>query len=180
MDFSKILEVLKQVTLFDLYRVSIAINHQLEDPQRLAEIKKRLKPGQIIRYFDFAENRLIEAMVIELKRTQLLVENTHDRRQWTIPAYWVNLDEVNTDINVSSKMGLDKSQLRVGDIVGFQDRQNNDVHGEVVRLNQKTATIKTTANMEWRVGYNWLYRVIDGDPAFPHTIKGQIVDGKMK
>ena len=178
MDYSKIIEALKQATLFDLHRLSVAIDHQLENPQRVAEIKKRLKPGQLIRYFDSTANRLIEANVIELRRTQLLVENTHDRQRWVIPFYWVNLDEVNTDINVSPKTGLDKSQLSVGDIVGFPDRQNNDMHGEVIRLNQKTATIRVNANTEWRVGYQWLYLVIDGEPGLPHRIIGQIVDVK--
>ena len=178
MDYSKIMENLKQASLFDLYRLSIAINHQLENPQRVAEIKKRLKPGQIIRYFDPTENRLIEAKVITLKRTQLLVKNSHDQQQWTVPVYWVNLDEVNTDISVSPRMGLDKSQLSVGDIVGFQDKQNDDLHGEVIRLNQKTATIRTNANTEWRVGYEWLYLVIDGEQGFPLLIKDQIVDEK--
>ncbi len=178
MDYSKIIEALKQASLFDLYRLSVAINHQLENPQRVAEIRKRLKPGQLIRYFDPTENRLIEANVIELKRTQLLVENTYDRQRWTIPVYWVNLDEVNTDINVSPKTRLDKSQLSVGDIVGFPDKQNNDVHGEVIRLNQKSATIRTNVNTEWRVGYQWLYLVIEGEPGFSLQIKGEIVEVK--
>ena len=136
MDYSKIIENLKQASLFDLYRLSVAINHQLENPQRIVEIKKHIKPGQTISYFESTENRLIEAKVINLKRTQLLVENTHDQQRWTIPLYWVNLDEVNTDIISSSGRRLDKSQLRVGDIIGFQDKQNIDVHGEIIRLNQ--------------------------------------------
>jgi len=178
MDYSKVIDALKQASLFDLYRLSVAINHQLENPQRVDEIKKRLKPGQVIRYFDPTANRLIEANLIGLKRTQLLVENTHDRQQWTIPVYWVNLDEVNTDISISPKTGLEKSQLSVGDIVGFPDKQNNDVHGEIIRLNQKTATIRTNANTEWRVGYQWLYLVIDGEPGFSLQIKGEIVEVK--
>jgi len=178
MDYSKIMENLKQASLFDLYRLSIAINHQLENPQRVAEIKKRLKPGQIIRYFDPTENRLIEAKVITLKRTQLLVKNSHDQQQWTVPVYWVNLDEVNTDISVSPGMGLDKSQLSVGDMVGFHDKQNNDIYGEVIRLNQKTATIRTNANTEWRVGYGWLYLVITEKQRVPLLKKDLIVDEK--
>jgi hypothetical protein len=90
MDYSKIIENLKQASLFDLYRLSVAIDHQLENPQRIAEVKKHIKPGQTISYFDPTENRLIEAKVINLKRTQLLVENTHDQQRWTIPLYWVN------------------------------------------------------------------------------------------
>ena len=101
MDYSKIIENLKQESLFDLYRLSIAINHQLENPQRVAEIKMRLKPGQIIRYFEPTQNRLLEAEVIKLNRTQILVRNSHDQQLWNIPVFWVNLDEVNTDIRVS-------------------------------------------------------------------------------
>jgi hypothetical protein len=94
------------------------------------------------------------------------------------PFFLVNLDEVNTDISVPQRMGLDKSEIRVGDTVGFPDRQNNDVHGEVIRLNQKTATIKTNANVEWRVGYQWLHLVLDGQQRTPLLIKKQIIDAE--
>ena len=178
MDYSKILEELKQASLFDLYRLSVAINQLLEDPRRLSEIKKCLRSGQNISYFDDTENRLIKAKVIKLMRTRLLVENIDDQQRWEISLYYVNLDEVNTDIIGSSKMGLDKSQLKVGDLVGFQDKQNNDVHGKIIRLNQKTATIKTNTNTEWRVGYEWLYLVINVKQGIPHLIEGRIIDEK--
>ncbi|MGV7225011.1 MAG: hypothetical protein ACQ9MH_26285, partial [Nitrospinales bacterium] len=58
------------------------------------------------------------------------------------------------------------------------DKQNNDVHGKIIRLNQKTATIKTNTNTEWRVGYEWLYVVIDVDQRNPHLIEGRIIDEK--
>ena len=45
-DYANIIEELKDASLFDLYRLKSAINQQLENPQRLAEIKKRLRPGQ--------------------------------------------------------------------------------------------------------------------------------------
>jgi hypothetical protein len=121
---------------------------------------------------------LIEAKVIKLMRTRLLVENIDDQQRWEIPLYYVNLDEVNTDIIGSPRTRLDKSQLKVGDMVGFQDKQNNDVHGKIIRLNQKTATIKTNTNTEWRVGYEWLYVVIDVDQRNPHLIEGRIIDEK--
>jgi hypothetical protein len=175
MDYSGIVEALKQATLFDLYRLSVAINHLLDDPQRIARIRKRLKPGQTINYFEPVENRLIKASVIKMKRTRLLVENMHDQQRWTIPMYWVNLDEVNTDITLPSRKGLDRSQLKVGDIVGFQDNQNNDLCGEVIRLNQKTATIRTDTGAKWRVGYEWLYFVLDSERRPPHLIEDQIV-----
>ena len=176
MDYSRIIEELKQASLFDLYRLRVAISHQLENPQRIQEIKCQLKPGQTITYFDGAENKLIEAKVVKLKRTRLLVENKHDKQRWDIPFYLVNLDSVDTDITLSSTMGLDKSQLKVGDRVGFRDGQNNDVYGEVIRLNRKTATILTDDHTNWRVGYGLLYLVIEGERGYPSLIEGKIID----
>jgi len=100
MDYSRIIEESKQASLFDLYRLQVAISHQLENPQRVQEIKSQLRPGQHITYFDTAENRLVEATVIKLKRTRLLVENKHDKQRWNIPFYRVNLDSVDTDIKL--------------------------------------------------------------------------------
>ena len=85
MDYSKIIGELKQASLFDLYRLSVAINQQLENPRRLSEIKESLRPGKNISYFDDSENRLIEAKVIKLMRTRLLVENIDDQQRWEIP-----------------------------------------------------------------------------------------------
>jgi hypothetical protein len=175
MDYSRIIEELKQASLFDLYRLRVAIDHQLEDPQSIREIKSQLRPGQTITYFDGAENRLIEAQVIKLKRTRLLVKNTHNEQLWDVPFYWVNLDSVDTDITLSSTVGLDKSQLKVGDRVGFQDKQNNDVYGKVIRLNRKTATILTDDHTKWRVGYGLLYPLIEGEQGYP-MIEGKISD----
>ena len=72
--------------------------------------------------------------------------------------------------------GLEKIQLKVGDTVGFQDKQNNDVYGEIIRLNQKTATIVTNANAKWRVAYELLYLVIEGEQSYPNLIEGEIFD----
>jgi len=66
MDYSRIIEELKQASLFDLYRLRVAISHQLENPQCIQEIRSRLKLGQTITFFDGVENRLIEAKVIKL------------------------------------------------------------------------------------------------------------------
>jgi len=180
MDYSKIIAELQQASLFDLHRLNVAIQHQLENPDRIEEIKSRLKPGQVVHYFDDKENRPVEATVLELRRTRILVQNLHDRKQWIIPVHWINLDDVETDISLPATRGVDKSQLKVGDIVVYPDRQNNDVHGRIIRLNPKTATIKTDAGAKWRVGYQWLSLVIDGEQRSPRLIEGRIVDKKNR
>lgn len=176
MDYSKIIEELNNASSFDLYRLKVAINQQLENPHRLSEIKKCLKPGQKISYFDETENRLIEATILKIMRTRLLVKNIDDQQKWEIPLYHVNLDRVNTDIICQARDGLDKSQLKVGDVVGFQDNQNNDVNGKIIRLNQKTATIITTTNTKWRVAYEFLHLIYDVEQGAPYLIENQPFD----
>ena len=119
----------------------------------------------LINYFDETQNRLIKAAVIELHRTRLLVENQHDLGRWSIPFGAVNIDEVETDIRAVApeQCVLDRSRLKVGDAVGFRDRQNQDKYGRVVGLNQKTATILTSDNQKWRVAYQFLFPVIESN-----------------
>ena len=118
-----------------------------------------------ISYFDEAQNRLIEARVRELHRTRLLVENQEDQKLWSIPFGAVNVDGVETDIRGVSpeQQPLSRSRLKVGDAVGFRDRQNQDKYGQVAALNQKTATILTGDNQRWRVAYQFLFPVIDSN-----------------
>lgn len=178
MNYSKIIDELNKASSFDLYRLSIAIGHQLENPQRFSEIKKSLTLGQKISYFHEKHNKLIEAYVTKIMRTRLLVQNIHDQHEWEIPLYSVNLDEVNTDIINPSNERLEKSQLRVGDMVGFQDKNNNDVNGKIIRLNPKTATIITNLNVQWRVAYKYLYLIYDVAQGAPYLIENRPLSKK--
>ena len=163
MDYSQILHELRAASLFDLYRLRVAIDQQLDNPDRLQEVKRRLRPGKEITYFDEVENRLVEATVISLHRARLLVENKHDRKRWSIRFCTVNSDDVETDIHtLSGHKNVDRSQLRVGDHVGFYNRQNQELYGEIIRLNNKTATILVNDGSRWRVAYQFLFKVIEG------------------
>ena len=165
MDYTFIIDELRAATLFDLFRLRAALSQQLEDPLRIEQVRSRLRPGMPISYFDEAQNRLIKATVIELHRTRLLVENQHDHQRWSIPFGAVNIDGVETDIRAAAaeQRALDRSRLKVGDAVGFRDRQNQDKYGRVVGLNQKTATILTSDNQKWRVAYQFLFPVIESN-----------------
>ena len=124
MDYTFIISELRAASLFDLFRLRAALAQQLADPHRITQVRSRLRPGMPISYFDEAQNRLIEATVIELHRTRLLVENRHDRKRWSIPFGAVNIDGVETDIRAVApeQRALDRSRLKVGDAVGFRDR----------------------------------------------------------
>ena len=164
MDYSFIISELRSASLFDLFRLRAALSQQLEDPERIAQVRSLLRPGMPISYFDEAQNRLIEASVLELHRTRLLVENRHDNQRWSIPFGAVNIDGVETDIRANAEQrAIDRSRLKVGDAIGFRDRQNQDKYGRVEALNQKTATVLTSDNQKWRVAYQFLFPVIESN-----------------
>ncbi len=165
MDYTLLTEQLRSASLFDLFRLRAALTMQLEDPARIAQVRQMLRPGMQIAYFDEAQNRLIEATVRELHRTRLLVENRHDHKLWSISFGAVNVDRVDADIKTAAaeEQGLDRSRLKVGDAVGFRDRQNQDKYGRVLALNQKTVTVLTSDEQRWRVAYQFLFPVIDSD-----------------
>lgn len=179
MNYSKIVEELQNASLFDLYRLNVAINRLLENPQALESIRVQLRPDQLITYFDGAENREIEARVIKLKQTRVLVENLHDNQRWNIPLYYVNLAKVDTALTVpSNHAGIDKNQLKIGDRVMFLGRQNDELYGEVTRLNRKTATIVLDDGSGWRVPYRFLSLVIEGERTATKLLEGDI-EGKV-
>ena len=174
MNYSNILEELNSASLFDLYRLQQAIRRSLEDPVRIGKIKGSLKVGQDIEYFDADENRLIEANIVELKRTRALVKNLHDGALWNIPFYHINLNHA--DVSISGSTGkLDRNSLKVGDKVAFKDRKGSERFGEVIKLNQKTAGVLVGAT-RWKVGYRLLSSIIEGElGGATHLIEGQLL-----
>lgn len=174
MNYSKVLEELHDASLFELYRLQRAIGNILEDPGKIREIKASLKVGQPVQYFDADENRLIEAEIVALKRTRALVRNRHDGGLWNIPFYLINLDRA--DIAISSQTRkLDRNSLKVGDKVAFKDRKGNELFGEVIKLNQKTAGV-LVGTVRWKVGYGLLSPIIDGElGGDTKVIEGQLL-----
>ncbi len=162
MDYSMILNELNSASLFELYRLNASIRQQLKDPNKILLIKNILKVGQLIQYFEASENRLIDAEILELKRTQVLVKNRHDGKLWNIPYYFINVDNSNIDIHAESKQKVDRNSLKVGDKVCFKDKKGNERFGEVTKLNQKTSGI-LVGNVKWRVAYSLLSPIIDGE-----------------
>jgi hypothetical protein len=166
MDFTEVLSALNKATLFDLHRLQSAIYQELSNPKRLDAIKVHLKVGKQISYFDSDLNRLIDAVVVKPKKTLCLVKHVDDGKMWNIPIYYINLDNVDTDIKADEgQRGIAKAVLKVWDRVGFKGKEEGDLYGEVIRLNQKTATIRVDQYNQWRVSYALLFPVLDGEQA---------------
>jgi len=174
MNYSEIIDALNSASGFDLFRIRSAINRMLDDPKNIAEIKQHLRINQEIQYFDPTENRIIKASITAFKRTRVTVLHIEDNASWNIPYYYINIHEIDTDItSTHKKVGLQRNEVKVGDKVGFLDRNNTEHYGDVIRLNPKTVTINCRTG-QWRVAYSFLFKVISPDlEALPNSGEGQ-------
>lgn len=151
----------------------------LEDPSRNQAIKNQLRVGMQISYFDPNENRLLDATIIQIKRTQVLLKNTHDYKLYKIPFYMLNINNVNTSVTTSATKGtLSKLNLKVGDNVGWLSAQSNqELFGTVVKLNPKRAKIKLPSGTTWNVPYNMLFPTLEGSSTPAGHDTGLLIEG---
>lgn len=164
MDYSALRKELDKASLFELWRLNAMIWRALDDPARLNAIKGKIRIGMKVSYFEKEENRELSAEILDIKRTRVLVRNLHDGRRWNLPFYMLNLEGVDTAVASRSDPNLvDRASLRVGDKVGYFDRQGQERYGEVLRLNPKTAKVRLTTGEVWRVSYSLLFHVLDGE-----------------
>lgn len=176
MDYSTILSELNNASLFELFRLGAAIDAELQNPARLDALRRRLKVGQEFTYFEVRENRLVEAVITQIKSNRVLVRRKDDGQIWDMPFHNLNIDAAPTDIDPGSRKKLDRQQLKVGDKVAFKDRDGRELLGEVVKLNPKNAKVQVGL-INWRVGYDWLMPVIDGEVKGDlNLLEGEVVD----
>lgn len=161
MNYTDILNALKTASLFDLYRLNVSIQNEMEDPERIQQLRTILKIGDHITYFDTTKNTLINAIILEKNTKRIQIKNIHDQKIWNIPYYFINTQNIQTDIQ-PTKEKLTKNNLRVGECVGF-DKDGDQIIGIIIRLNHKSVTMMTQSNKIWRVSYSFLFKVIDTD-----------------
>ncbi len=177
MDYMQILHELESASVFDLWRLNVAIGNMINDPKRYQWIKSQLQPGQVVQYFEADENRLIDAEVIEVKRTHAWVRNIHDGVKWDIPFYMFNIEGADTDIHVNRERGkLNRNNLKVGDHVGWiSSKTGQEMYGDVIKLNPKRAKVLVENHHTWTVSYSLLFPVMDGDT----TKEGLLIEGTV-
>lgn len=164
MDYQTLFNALQSSTLFDLWRLNCALDHFLDDPQRLEGIKRQLNIGMTISYFERKENRLIDAQILDIRRTRATVRNLHDQKRWTIPFYMINLEDIPVDISPSAaRKQIDRATLKVGDRVGWLGKSGEECYGIVNKLNPKKAVIELNSGEQWRIPYALLFSVLDGE-----------------
>ncbi|HSW71054.1 MAG TPA: hypothetical protein VLH77_03640 [Gammaproteobacteria bacterium] len=164
MNYTEVLNVIKNASLFDLYRLECAISNELESPERIKKLREKFRVGDVVSYFDKNKNALIKAVVLEKNQKKVLVQHVIDKEKWNIPYYFLNIDYANTDMHPGHREKLTRNHVKVGEFVGF-NHDGIDITGMIVRLNQKTASVATLDRGRWRVSYGCLYKVIDAELA---------------
>lgn len=170
MDYNRILSELQDASLFDLFRLQVAIGDVLDDPARLTAIKRVLRAGMEITFFDEKANRLIPARLLKVQKTRAAIQELESGKHWTIPIYMINLENQETDI-APSRQSVDRLSARRGDMVGFTNREGQDQFGTIVKLNPKRAKIQTEHGI-WAVPYSMLFTVIEGEYGSSQLIPG--------
>lgn len=165
LSYTDILEALKHASAFDLYRMRCAITVEMESPQKIEAIKSQLRKGQEVEFFDVQQNKCHRGKVFRLGNTNAHLMVGHSL--YAVKYFMLNLDSSDTAINAEKNNKLTKNQLSTGDIVGFIF-DGKEMHGRVVKLNPKTASIITTQRHPyhgnaWRVRYDQLFKIIDSE-----------------
>ena len=162
MDFSAIFKALNTASAFQLFRLRAAIDRVLNEPRFVQAVLSRLQVGQKVEYFEVRDNALHQATILEIRRKQVVVLDHGDGKRWRIEAAAINLDGDDVQIREQTKQGLSRNEVAVGDMVGFLDRNHQQRSGKVVRLNDKSVTV-LCGNVQWRVAYSLLHRVLETD-----------------
>lgn len=174
MNFSDVIDRLHEATAFDLYRMRAAVDRALEQPCWFEAVRARLRVGQIVEYFDSRANTTRTAQILELRRKQVLVVDTTTRMRWLLTYAAINVDGASVLSFQRPRRGLDRCELAVGDVVGFVDRDQRPRSGCLLRLNEKTVTLRC-GREQWRISYSLLYRVIDSQAAGENVPAGESV-----
>jgi len=161
MNYNLVLSELEQASTFELFRLRAAISTLLEDPTRIAIIKNQLRPGMEISYFDEQQNRLVNAKLLQVRKTRALIQESESGKRWTIPLYMINLEQGDTDL-APQKQGVDRLSLRIDDRVGFKRKNGEELFGSVIKLNPKRAKVRADDTI-WSVPYSMLFTIIDGE-----------------
>lgn len=162
MNYTDVMGALKKASLFDLFRLSVAISHELQNPERIKAVRQAFKVNDTVTFFDETMNAPRSGVVIEKNIKYVSLLDSKEQRIWKVLYCFLNLENVNTDIDCQRQEKLSKNNLRIGDCVGF-NKDGEQVTGVITRLNYKTVSIVTVNNQRWRASYGCLYRIIDAE-----------------
>lgn len=166
MNFTEVMQLLKNASPYDLFRIKVAINNEIEKPEHIKSIRQRFAIGDQIAYFDEQCNSVVSAIVMDKMVKNVRVRNLIDHKIWILPYYMMNIEKKDSDIHINHKEKPTKNNFSIGDYVGFHHDGQQSV-GTIMKLNHKTASLITSDNKRWRVGYSILFKILDGESTDP-------------
>ncbi len=169
-DFQTIINKLQELSPYQLYRLSIWIDNEINRPQKIQEMRNKFKIRDRLQWFDRQDNNCKNCIVLKKNRTQVFIQS-EDSARWNIPYYFLNLENIQTILPISHTK-LTKNDFSVGEDVEF-NHDGNQYVGKIVRLNTKTAPIRVAEHSGlWRVTYHCLSKLIDSKVNY---IAGELV-----
>jgi hypothetical protein len=161
MNFTHVLGLLQEASIYDLYRLKVALQNEMENPAKIFEVRQHFTEGDQICYFNAVTNTLAQARVLEKKQKYVLVQDLKDHQTWKVPYYMINLSGKSSDIDPQHREKLTRNHLKVGEFAGFK-YDGKQYIGVIEKLNLKTVQLKTRTNHCYRVPYGLLFKVIEG------------------
>ena len=169
----KQIEDLPMATSAELYQLSWVIEQLMADPRRIVQARSQLHMGQLVQYWDWGTGKLRQARIAAMKDRQVtLLDEQSGQRFSVLYAAIVPLDEqpnasTSTPLSPPPPVPLKpppeinrKQDFRVGQRVSFPDQNLKRHVGEIVRLNQRTATVHCDSRA-WRVSFGLLQDASD-------------------
>jgi hypothetical protein len=159
LDLCSIMSTLENASDLELLQLRTAIGHMLENSKQIVAIRQRLHTGQPVEFWSLQDRRTYRGRIAQFKPDQLLIHRDDNRFIWVEYAALIG-EGLQSAPEAPSRPMLTREDFRVGDTVGFEGRDLLQHVGNIMRLNQKSATISCEEG-EWRVSYALLHHVVE-------------------
>ena len=170
MNYNNLLHDLKQASPFELFRLRILMDTIMESPEQIQKMRRQLREGMVVDYFDAEANRLVAVEIKQVKRTRVSATEVESGKKWALPFYMLNLEDIPVESEAADRATLDRNSLSVGDSIGFNGCDGQILYGEIIKLNPKRAKVRTTTDGIWNVYYQSMIPIIDGEQGARHRI----------
>ncbi len=159
MDLHDLMSSLQQASNLDLLRLQAAIDHLLHTPTRILAVRQRLHVGQEVHFWNLRDKRMQQGRITKFKSDQLLILAEDPAQYWWVSYAAILLDPEQAPLPETARP-LTRSDFALGDTVSFEGRDLIQRLGNIVRMNQKTATVSCDGH-EWRVSFALLRHLVN-------------------
>jgi hypothetical protein len=169
----KLIEDLPMATSAELYQLSWVIEQLLADPRRIVQVRAQLHTGQQVQYLSWADGKLRQARVVGMHGDHVALHDEAYRKPFKVHYAAILTDpaaaptesaptpaEVELTRPVPPPEVAARADFRVGNRVTFVDKDLQHRVGQIVRVNQHTATLDCEGQ-KWRVAFALLRPLVN-------------------